>query len=897
MFGSSGGMVNPIAQNLPPDPASEVAAGHDHTGRIVDFAAEPREEAHPEPQERIEHVFAEVRVLGQVDRNPLMRCQIRTTIWAMTISLGLHSLVNGVSVTPAEMDEAARWVAAKFKGETRAEPPQAGLIVLANHDPVQLNARAGKPLRLAGKEYQRGLYCHAVSKVVVRLPSPGKTFAGVVGVDSNDQTSGGRGSVVFSVNVAGREAFRSPLLHEGMPGVPVKVDLGGSREFTLEIGDGGDGISCDQSDWADARVSLTDGQEVWLGDLPILGQTRQPLTADPPFSFVCDGRPFAATARNWTLRRDERKLDEHRTQYTSTWTDPTSQLAVRCVAVAYDDFPTVEWTLHFRNGGTADTPMIESIQAIDTVLRGSSQGDCILHYHTGDKCTPDSYEPHVLTMPAGSDRTFANTGGRPTQNAFPYYNLSWPDEGAIVVLSWAGQWSMRFTRDETTGMRVRGGQELTRFKLRAGEEVRSPMAVVQFYKGGWLRAQNIWRRWMLAHNLPRPGGSLPPVQLAACSSHQFGEMIHADTRSQILFVDRYLEEGMKLDYWWMDAGWYWNKTGWPNTGTWEVDTNRFPGGLRFISDHARSRGVRTIVWFEPERVTPGTKLYERSDWLLGRDGEQKLLNLGNRAAREWLTDHVDRLLNDEGIDLYRQDFNIDPLPYWRAADAEDRQGITEIRHVEGYFAYWDELRRRHPNMLIDSCASGGRRNDLETLRRSVPLLRSDYIIEPVGNQGHTYALSLWMPYYGTGTGAIDAYMFRSVMCPHFTACFDMRRNDLDYAKACKLLSQWRQVAPCFFGDYYPLTAYTLAADAWIGWQFDRPDQGDGFVQAFRRAESIYRVADLKLHGLHAAQKYAVTDLDTDKTLVFEAGVLMESGLPVEITSRPGAALLSYRRLP
>ena len=74
-----------------------------------------------------------------------------------------------------------------------------------------------------------------------------------------------------------------------------------------------------------------------------------------------------------------------------------------------------------------------------------------------------------------------------------------------------------------------------------------------------------------------------------------------------------------------------------------------------------------IVWFEPERVTPGTFLYTNNPaWLLGRDGEQKLLNLGNPDARQWLTDHVDAMLTREGIDFYRQDFNMDPLAYWRA---------------------------------------------------------------------------------------------------------------------------------------------------------------------------------------------------------------------------------------
>jgi len=125
-------------------------------------------------------------------------------------------------------------------------------------------------------------------------------------------------------------------------------------------------------------------------------------------------------------------------------------------------------------------------------------------------------------------------------------------------------------------------------------------------------------------------------------------------------------------------------------------------------------------------------------------------------------------------------------------------------------------------MLIDSCASGGRRNDLETLRRAVPLLRSDYILEPVGNQCHTYALSFWVPFYGTGSGAIDPYMLRSVMCPSFIACFDMRKKDANWDLARKLIGEWRKIAPMMLGDYYPLTPYSLANDAWIGWQFDRP---------------------------------------------------------------------------
>ena len=68
-------------------------------------------------------------------------------------------------------------------------------------------------------------------------------------------------------------------------------------------------------------------------------------------------------------------------------------------------------------------------------------------------------------------------------------------------------------------------------------------------------------------------------------------------------------------------------------------------------------------------------------------------------------------------------------------------------------------------MLIDSCSSGGHRNDLETMRRSVPFLRSDYIFDPVANQCMSYGLALWLPYNGTGTGPNSVQSLRPAKQP------------------------------------------------------------------------------------------------------------------------------------
>jgi alpha-galactosidase len=633
--------------------------------------------------------------------------------------------------------------------------------------------------------------------------------------------------------------------------------------------------------------------------------------APPPFSFTYDGRPSAELLPGWTVARESRKLDEQRTQRTVTWKDPKTGLAVWGVAVEYHDFPTVEWTLHFKNEGTADTPILADIQALDIGLKRESKTDFLLHHAVGSPADGSDYGPLETPLGPNAKMRIAAAGGRPTNTDLSYFNVQQGARGAIIAVGWPGQWAAEFARDAGESLHIRAGQELTHFKLLAGEEVRSPLIALQFWSGDYLRSQNVWRRWMIAHNVPRPGGKLPTPLFFGCSSRAYEEMIKADEASQIMFIDRYLEEGLKIDYWWMDAGWYVNKSGWPNTGTWEVDTKRFPHGLRAISDHAHGKGVKTLVWFEPERVTPGTWLYEKHpEWLLGTDGGQKLLSLGNDDARKWLTDHIDQLLTEQGIDLYRQDFNMDPLAYWRANDAPDRQGITEIKHVTGYLAYWDALRQRHPNMLIDTCASGGRRNDLETLRRAVPLWRSDYAFEPTGHQCMTYGISLWIPYHGTGTVAcsnapyygggltpVEPYAFWSNVAPGLGCGLDMRVKEIDYAAFRRLYNQWRQISACYYGDFYPLTGWSRENTLWIGWQFDRPEQGDGFVQAFRRQDSFYLGAQLKLRGLDPEKRYAVTDLNTDKTSVVPGQDLIENGLQIEIGARPGAAIFTYKVAP
>ena len=184
-------------------------------------------------------------------------------------------------------------------------------------------------------------------------------------------------------------------------------------------------------------------------------------------------------------------------------------------------------------------------------------------------------------------------------------------------------------------------------------------------------------------------------------------------------------------------------------------------------------------------------------------------------------------------------------------------------------------------------------------------------MEPIGQQSMTYGISMWLPYFGTGTVAwgdaayfitgkspVESYGFWSSACPSLNLLFDVREKGLDYAKIRQLTSQWREVMPYYYGDYYPLTRTSRANDAWVAWQFNRPEQGDGAVQVFRRRDSVSESSRLKLRGLDLKAEYEITRLDRDYQPgqpAISGNELAQIGISISIRERPGAAIVKYRQ--
>ncbi len=110
----------------------------------------------------------------------------------------------------------------------------------------------------------------------------------------------------------------------------------------------------------------------------------------------------------------------------------------------------------------------------------------------------------------------------------------------------------------------------------------------------------------------------------------------------------------------------------------------------------------------------------------------------------------------------------------------------------------------------------------------------------------------------------------------------------------EMVAEQREIRDCFFGDFYPLTPYSLASDVWMAWQYDLPESDKGVVQAFRRGESDYEAARFPLKGLEPDAEYVITHLDTRRDVRMRGRELLKRGLPISMPGRAGSAVFTYR---
>jgi alpha-galactosidase len=675
-----------------------------------------------------------------------------------------------------------------------------------------------------------------------------------------------------------------------------------------------------------------DLRDLWTSSLGrLLGDEMRP---GPGFSFTYgDDTVGTGPATGWRRLPDASNAARTDAAHPTVAVRHVSGLEVTRETRVIPGFDALEYTVLLENQGTEVLPTVSNLQTLDVSFDQAvtdevvlvSSGGGLMDYFFPPRTFAIRTDRFAPTIPHAGVRSLTTEGGRSSNKDLPFFFVHNESRraGIVVAFGWSGQWHVDVTHNIPLGvLRVTGKIPDIEIALEPGERIEGPTALVAFYEGDIADGSNLLRRLIRDVYTPRLAGTRPePI---AVFDHWWNVASRFD--ETVLKQQAAAAAEIHQEYFILDAGWYAHTDGDFNSGVgnWEqVDPERLPNGLAPIADHVRSCGLKFGLWFEPERVARGSALAdEHPDWVLWTSdretetsfnsrlrgpAEHGLLDLGRPEVQAWARTLIDRYIREYGIELVKLDFNMDPLPYWSANDAVGRRGMTELAHVRGLYAIFDWLRERHPDVVFECCASGGRRIDLETARRFHIYTLSDHVVDPAIMNFHLFGVNYFLPgnynklEYTLPVAPVDDFVPRDV---GFQSLFggsagsggrvDLWPESMK-AMARRHVDTWKRIRRYLMEDYYPLTEQPRDLDAWVAWQFhDREDQS-GFVQSFRN-RSMEDGRRLVLRGLKPSARYAFTDEYGTERFEIDGSAAMTDG--IEVTHDPMTSrVLTYRPIP
>ncbi len=170
-------------------------------------------------------------------------------------------------------------------------------------------------------------------------------------------------------------------------------------------------------------------------------------------------------------------------------------------------------------------------------------------------------------------------------------------------------------------------------------------------------------------------------------------------------------------YFVIDDGWFYNVYNDKRyvIGDWNVNKEYYPEGLKAFADKVRSYGMIPGVWYEFEGVSEHSDVYrDHPDWLLTRDG--KIINNGGRAFLDFRKEEVLNYLREKviknlvncGIGYMKVDYNSNA---GFGADGAESYGEAIRQHIDAVLAFFEEIKRSVPSLVLEICSSGGMRHE------------------------------------------------------------------------------------------------------------------------------------------------------------------------------------------
>ena len=676
------------------------------------------------------------------------------------------------------------------------------------------------------------------------------------------------------------------------------------------------------------------------------GATAEPDSASlKPLWMVQSGHPFPLALTEglgFSFRYDGKKVGPGRPEGwrvsggdegRRTWFRHPSGLAVQRSVRVFPEFEAVEYTLRFKNEGQLPLPMLEDVNALDLTFVGDLvKGVSVLTCGGGGADATFPPKDFALTRTplggaASQDQVrLRSRNGLPSRINLPFFYIQNREQtdGVYIGIGWSGDWQATIqAKHGTDTLDLRGGIQNMRLKLQPGEEISSPSILLGCFRGPLSSGVNHLRHLIRQDYSPSVAGQ--PLVAPVLYTTWFDIGAELDEKLLRTLVNQAAPLGVEIFL--LDAGWYAGTPIAPYTdmratweaisgslGNWELgeEQSRFPSGLRVLADYVRSKGMAFGLWFEPERAGPDSQLAKtHPDWLVFIPSRKwALVDFGRPEVQKYFCQVFDRYIRELDLRYIRWDSNIEfAASYWAARDLAERRGIMEIRHLEGVHHVEAWIREHHPNVILESCAGGGQRIDLATLRQRHTIWISDQTMDPhivrfhleglnhfIGGQRQAVAFAPMRETYRSSDSTSPDLAWQSC----FGGAFGLAGRLHEWPQAIKGQTQrhiavFKKIRGLIAQDYYLLEPQTRTLESWSGWQFHDPQRDEGFMQAFR-LRSLEPAHKFVLHALDPNSEYQFTDADTGELLKAAGARLISGGLEFQLPPM-SSRVLTYRKSP